>query len=343
MCREVGIPHPVPPRRIGAGAVCGPPGYALFRGHLPHVLGRAAAFQLPFCLPDEGGWYAFSRVSAAAASNAHRPTASHSRLGDLSQLPPRPFCVRTFAATSRLATLSCSSPRSSPPSLASSAPRNTAPPLRAALTQASTCSTAISLSTPNGVASLRLKASKIDPFRAGGRPCASAAPAPLSVPSPRYTSYLAHTPHFVGPLFRVPGRVILDPGPLGAHPPRGIPFLLRPEHPLLPHLGRVRRGCQGLLLGHAPGPRAMEERLPQSLRVGDAPPQICVPSPATHVEVFGPYRGVTRRLMLPEVGTSCSVYVICALGSSGGGRLLGRSSGPKRSDAYAGSAGVSLQ
>ena len=45
-----------------------------------------------------------------------------------------------------------------------------------------------------GVASLRIEASKTDPFRRGGRPCASAASAPLSVPSPRSTSCLAHTP-----------------------------------------------------------------------------------------------------------------------------------------------------
>ena len=53
-CREVGIPHPFPPR-VRAGSVCGPPGYAPFRGHPPHVGGWAAAFQLPFRLPDEGG------------------------------------------------------------------------------------------------------------------------------------------------------------------------------------------------------------------------------------------------------------------------------------------------
>ena len=83
-----------------------------------------------------------------AASNAPRPTASRGRLGDLS-VPPRFFRVRTFAATYRLATLSCSSPRSSPPSLACCAPRDTAPPLCAALPGRSTCSTAISLSIPN--------------------------------------------------------------------------------------------------------------------------------------------------------------------------------------------------
>ena len=61
----VGDPPPVPPPRVRAGAVCGPPGYAPFRGHPPHVRGRAAAFQLPFRLPDEGGGYTFSRVGAA--------------------------------------------------------------------------------------------------------------------------------------------------------------------------------------------------------------------------------------------------------------------------------------
>ena len=57
-----GDPSPVPPPRVRAGSVCGPPGYAPFRGHPPHIRGRAAAFQLPFRLPDEGGGYAFSRV-----------------------------------------------------------------------------------------------------------------------------------------------------------------------------------------------------------------------------------------------------------------------------------------
>ena len=60
-----GDPPSVPPPSVRAGAVCGSPGYVPFRGHPPHVLGRAAAFQLPFRLPDEGGGYAFSRVCAA--------------------------------------------------------------------------------------------------------------------------------------------------------------------------------------------------------------------------------------------------------------------------------------
>ena len=97
---------------------------------------------------------------------------------------------------------------------------------------------------------LRITASKTDPFRWGGGG-GGGVRAPLrhrlrSVPSPRYTSCLAHTPPSPARV-RLPGRVILDPGPLGAHPPRGVPFLLRPEHPLLPHRGRVRCGCHGLL------------------------------------------------------------------------------------------------
>ena len=151
---------------------------------------------------------------------------------------------------------------------------------------------ALTLDPERGVAGLRIKASKTDPFGGGGgggRPCASAAPAPHYVPSPpRYTSCLAHTPPSSARCSHS-RRVILDPGPLGAHPPRGIPFLLRPEHPVLPHRGRVRRGCHGLLLGHDPGPRAVEERLLQALHTATL--QICVPSPATHVEVFGVTRG----------------------------------------------------
>ena len=53
----------------------------------------------------------------------------------------------------------------------------------------------LTLDPARGVASLRIKASKTDPFRGGGgRPCASAARAPLSVPSPRCISCLAPTP-----------------------------------------------------------------------------------------------------------------------------------------------------
>ena len=66
-----------------------------------------------------------------------------------------------------------------------------------------------------------------------------------------------HTPHLRRPVVRIPGRVILDLGQLGAHPQCGIPFLLRPEHPLLPHWGSVCCGCHGFLLGHDPGPRAV--------------------------------------------------------------------------------------
>ena len=64
-CREVGIPHPFPLHKFVLELFVGHPGYAPFRGHPPHVLGRAAAFQLPVRLPDEGGGYAFSRVCAA--------------------------------------------------------------------------------------------------------------------------------------------------------------------------------------------------------------------------------------------------------------------------------------
>ena len=60
-----GDPPPVPPPRVCAGAVCGPPVYTPFRDHPTHVLGRAAVFQLPFRLPDEGGGHAFSRDCAA--------------------------------------------------------------------------------------------------------------------------------------------------------------------------------------------------------------------------------------------------------------------------------------
>ena len=67
-----------------------------------------------------------------------------------------------------------------------------------------------------------------------------------------------HTPHLRRLVVCIPGWVILDPGPLGAHPPHGIPFLLRPGHPLLLHWGRVCCGCHGLLLGHDPGPSVTE-------------------------------------------------------------------------------------
>ena len=97
-------------------------------------------------------------------------------------------------------------------------------PLRAALTRASTYSTTLSLDPERGVASLRIKASKTDPFRWGWGSVRLPLPHRLrSVPPPRYTSCLAHTPTSARSHSR---RVILDPGLLGAHPPRGIPFLV---------------------------------------------------------------------------------------------------------------------
>ena len=112
---------------------------------------------------------------------------------------------------------------------------------------------------------------------------------PLSLSRHRITPVAWHTPPPSLSRCSHSRQVILDPGPLVAHPPRGIPFLLRPECPLLPHWGRVHHGCHGLLLGHDPGPWAVEEQLLQALRT--APLHICVPSPATHVEVFGVTRG----------------------------------------------------
>ena len=170
--------------------------------------------------------------------------------------------MRTFAATSPLATLSCSSPRSSLPYLACCSLRDTAPPLSTALTWASTCSTAISLS-----------------------PCTSAAPAPFSVPSSCYTSCLAHTPPSPARCSHS-GKGHTCPGPTWGTSSTLHPlFLWQPEHTLLPHRGRVCCRCHGLLLSHDPGPRAVAERLLQALHT--APLQICVPSPALHVEVFG--------------------------------------------------------
>ena len=156
--------------------------------------------------------------------------------------------------------ISCSSPRSSPPSLACCTLQNTAPPLHAALTRASTCSNTISLSTPN--AGWRVCASRHQrQIPSGWRVCAPLPHWLRSLSLHRVTPVAWHTPHLRWPVVRIPGRVILDPGPLGAHPLGGIPFLLRPEHPLLPHRGCIRRGGHGLLLGHDPGPQAVEERL----------------------------------------------------------------------------------
>ena len=143
------------------------------------------------------------------------------------------------------------------------------------------------LDPERGVASLRIKASKTHPFRGGGE----ASVRLCRTGSALFTALhqLLGTPHLRRPVVRIPGRVILDPGPLGAHPPRGIPFRLRPEHPLLPHRGRVRCGCHGLLLGHDPGPRAVERATPSGAMYS-SPPHMCS-SPAPHVEVFGVTRG----------------------------------------------------
>ena len=142
------------------------------------------------------------------------------------------------------------------------------------------------------VGSLRIKVSKTDPFQGGG---GGGVRLPLlhrlcSLSLHCVTPVAWHTPHHCRPVVCIPGRVIPDPGPLGAHPPCNIPFLLRPEHPLLLHRGGggggggICCGCHGLLLGHDPGPRAVAERLLQVLRT--APLHVCVPSPSPHVAVF---------------------------------------------------------
>ena len=126
-----------------------------------------------------------------------------------------------------------------------------------------------------------------------------------SVPSPRYTSCLAHTPPSPARV-RLPGRVILDPGPLGAHPPRGVPFLLRPAHPLLPPRGRVRCGCHGLLLGMIPALGRLRLRSDSFKRYVQLPSR-CVPSPAPRVEVFGVTRGHSGPPPSPGSGRACGV------------------------------------
>ena len=128
-------------------------------------------------------------------------------------------------------------------------------------------------------------------------------------------------PTFVGPLFAFQDASYLTRARLG-HILRGggggggLSFLLRPEHPHLPHRGRVRRGGHGFLLGHDQGPPAVEGRLLQALR--PAPRQVRVPRPATHAEVFGVTRGgqACGGAVAPGGWLSCNLLVISALGSS---------------------------
>ena len=172
--------------------------------------------------------------------------------------------------------LSCSSPRSSPPSLACCAPRNTAP---LAVPRSH------SRPRPRGGEFAHQAVKDGSLLGWGAHPCASAARAPLSVSLHRAAPVAWRPPHLRRPVVRIPGWVIPNPGPLGAHPPGGLSFLLRPQHPLLPYRGRVRRRGHGFLFGHDPGPRAVEGRLLPALR--PAPRQVRVPRPTTHAEVFG--------------------------------------------------------
>ena len=146
----------------------------------------------------------------------------------------------------------------------------------------------LTLDPARGVASLRIKASKTDPFREGAsvRLCRTGS---ALCPFTALHQLLGAHPTFVGPLFAFQDGSYLTRAPLGAHPPGGLSFLLRPQHPLLPHRGRVRRGGHGFLLGHDPGPRAVAGRLLPALR--PAPSQVRVPRPTKHAEVFGVTRG----------------------------------------------------
>ena len=97
-------------------------------------------------------------------------------------------------------------------------------------------------------------------------------------------------------------------GPAWGTSSGGLSFLLRPQHPLLPHRGRVRRGGHGFLLGHDPGPRAVAGRLLPALR--PAPSQVRVPCPTTHAEVFGVTRGgrACGGAVAPGSWRSCSLW-----------------------------------
>ena len=117
-------------------------------------------------------------------------------------------------------------------------------------------------------------------------------------------------PTFVGPLFAFQDGSYLTRARLG-HILRGgggLSFLLRPQHPLLPHRGRVRRGGHGFLLGHDPGPRAVAGRLLPALR--PAPSQVRVPRPTKHAKVFGVTRGgrACGGAVAPGGWRSCSLW-----------------------------------
>ena len=284
-CREVGIPHPFP-SKSSCWICLWPSGVRAFPWPPSARTWQGCSISASVSASRRRWRVAFSRVvlRGLQCSQADRFPRPPGQPISTTLILPRAYIRRHFPA--RDAIMLLSAVFSAFFGLLRSA-GYCSPSLRR-FARASTCSTAISLSTPNAGWEFAHH-SVIDRSLPGG---GGGVRAPLphrlrSVPSPRYTSCLAHTPPSPARV-RLPGRVILDPGPFGAHPPRGVPFHLRPAHPLLPPRGRVRCGCHGLLLGMIP---ALGRLRIDSFKRYVQLPSRCVPSPAPRVEVFGVTRG----------------------------------------------------
>ena len=89
LCREVGIPHPSPPppQEFVLELFVALRGTCLSVATLRTYLAGLQHFRFRFGFPTKVAACILSGL-CCAASNAHRPTASPGRLGDLSQLPP---------------------------------------------------------------------------------------------------------------------------------------------------------------------------------------------------------------------------------------------------------------
>ena len=130
----------------------------------------------------------------------------------------------------------------------------------------------VSLDSGGSMMWLRIKASKTDPFRGGStvRLCRSESRLCTYAALFRYLGLHPHPPQ---PALRLPDGGVPNAGAPRRRSARRLPQLVRSQHPLLPHWGRVSGGCDGHVGEYDPRVGPLEVQLLPALR--SAPGQIC--------------------------------------------------------------------
>ena len=292
-CREVGIPHPFSLHEFVLDLFVALRGTRLSVATLRTYEAGLQHFSFRFGFPTKvAGMHSLGLC--CAASNAPRPTASRGRLGDLSVttlILPRAYIRRHFPA--RDAIMLLAAVFSAFFGLLRSA-GYCFPSLRRFDPGVHLQYSDLTLDPERGVGSLRITASKTDPFRGAGesvRLCRTGSVLSLH----RVTPVAWHTPHLRRPVFAFRDGSYLTRARLG----HILHAAFHSYCDLNTHSFRIGGASAAGAMGFSSAMiQALERLQSDSFRRYVQLPSKCVPSPEPRVEVLGVTRG-TRGLHPP--------------------------------------------